>query len=53
MFLMRFATMFQENNVLKFLFKIVNKFQERKVPLLQDRNVILLLISSAVLYSVL
>ena len=51
MFLTRLVTMFQRNNVLKFLFKIVNKFQERNVPLFQDSNVILLLISSSVLYS--
>ena len=41
------------NNVLKFLFEIVNKFQVRNVPLFQYRHVILLSISSAVLYSVL
>ena len=50
MSLIRLVTMFQGNNVLKFLFKIVNQLQEKNVPLFQDK-ILLLLISSAVLYS--
>ena len=40
MSLMRLVTMFQGNNVLKFLFKIVNQLQEKNVPLFQDKNTV-------------